>query len=76
MSFGEVDLNLFRLFLLIDPIGRLEYFNYEPLELVIVPGLVLSLGLKMQMRSRKPSNSLNLGLYSLLCCGHSTMLTE
>jgi hypothetical protein len=46
VSFGEVTLRFFGLFLLIDPFGHLEYFIYETLESVKVPGLVLSLRVK------------------------------
>jgi hypothetical protein len=46
MSFGEVTLRFFGLFLLIGPFGRLEYFICETLESVIVLGLVLSLGVE------------------------------
>jgi hypothetical protein len=47
VSFGEVALRFFRLFLLIIPLGRLEYFICETLESVTVLDLVLSLGWKM-----------------------------
>jgi hypothetical protein len=46
MSFGRVTLGFFRLFLSIGPFGRLEHLVYEILELVIVPGLMLSLGVE------------------------------
>jgi hypothetical protein len=46
VNFREVALRLFRLSLLISPFGRLEYFIYETLELVTVPGLAFSLGVK------------------------------
>jgi hypothetical protein len=46
VSFGIVALTFFRLFLLIGPFGRLEYFIRETLESVVVSGLVLSLGVK------------------------------
>jgi hypothetical protein len=46
MSFGEVVLGLFGLFLLIDPFGRLEHLICETLESVTVPGLMLSLGVE------------------------------
>jgi hypothetical protein len=46
VSFEEVVLGFFRLFLLIGPFGCLEYFIYETLELVVVSGLVLSLGVE------------------------------
>jgi hypothetical protein len=46
MSFGEVALGFFMLFLLIDPLVHLEQLICETLESVIVPGLVLSLGVK------------------------------
>jgi hypothetical protein len=45
MSFGEVALGFFGLFLLIDPFGRLEHLIYETLESVAVSSLVLSLGM-------------------------------
>jgi hypothetical protein len=47
VSFEEVTLRFFRIFLLIDPFGHLEYFIYETLESVAVLGLVLPLGWKM-----------------------------
>jgi hypothetical protein len=65
VSFREVVLGFFELFLLIGSFSHLEYFIYETLESVIVPGLMLSLRCKMQMRSKKPSNSPSLGRYSL-----------
>jgi hypothetical protein len=46
MSFGKVTLGLFRLFLLIGPFSRLEYFICKTLESVAVPGLVLFLGVE------------------------------
>jgi hypothetical protein len=46
VSLGEVILKFFGLFLLISPFGRLEYFIYEIMELVVVLGLVLSLGVE------------------------------
>jgi hypothetical protein len=46
VSFREVTLGFFRLFLLIVPFGRLEHLIYETLESVVVPGLVLSLGVE------------------------------
>jgi hypothetical protein len=55
---------------------RLPFQICETLESVTVLGLVLSLGWKMQMRSRKPSNSPDLGWYSLWRHGHSTVLTK
>jgi hypothetical protein len=45
VSFREVTLRFFDLFLLIDPFGHLEYFIGETLESVVVLGLVLSLGM-------------------------------
>jgi hypothetical protein len=42
MSFGEVTLRFFALFLLISPFGRLEHLIYETLESVTVLSLVLS----------------------------------
>jgi hypothetical protein len=49
MSFREVTLGFFELFLLIDPFGRLEHLICKTLESVAVPGLVHSLGVEMQM---------------------------
>jgi hypothetical protein len=46
VSFREVTLRFFGLFLLIAPFGRLEYFICETLESVAVLGLVLSLGVE------------------------------
>jgi hypothetical protein len=46
VSFGEVALRFFKLFLLIGPFGRLEYFICETLESIAVPGLVFSLGVE------------------------------
>jgi hypothetical protein len=46
MSFGEVTLGLFGLFLLIGPFGRLEHLMCETLESVVASGLVLSLGVE------------------------------
>jgi hypothetical protein len=46
VSFVEVTLGFFRLFLLIGPFGRLVYFICETLESVAVLGLVLSLGVE------------------------------
>jgi hypothetical protein len=46
MSFGEVALRFFGLFLLIGPLDRPEYFICETLESVTVLGLVLSLWVK------------------------------
>jgi hypothetical protein len=46
VSFGEVTLRLFGLFLLIAPLCHLEYFIYKTLESVAVLGLVLSLGME------------------------------
>jgi hypothetical protein len=46
VSFEEVILGFFRLFLLIGSFGCLEYFIYETLELVVVSGLMLSLGVE------------------------------
>jgi hypothetical protein len=73
MSLGDVTLGILRLLLLI---GYLENLIYKTLELVTVSGLVLFLRWKMQMRSRKPSNSPVLGRYSLCRWGRSTALTE
>jgi hypothetical protein len=46
VSFEEVALGLFRIFLLIGPIDHLDYFFYETLESVAVLGPVLSLGVE------------------------------
>jgi hypothetical protein len=46
MSFGEVTLGFFRLFLLIGPFGRLEHLPCETLESVVVPSVMLSLGVE------------------------------
>jgi hypothetical protein len=46
MSFEEVALWFFGLFLLIGTFGCLEHLIYETLESVIVSGLVLYLGVK------------------------------
>jgi hypothetical protein len=46
VSFGEVTLRFFKLFLLIGPLGRLEYIIYETLESVTILGFVLSLGVE------------------------------
>jgi hypothetical protein len=46
VSFREVTLRFFRLFLLIGPFGRLEHLIYETLESVVVSGLVLFLGVE------------------------------
>jgi hypothetical protein len=46
VSFREVALWFFRLFLLIAPVGHLEYFICETLESVAVPDLVLSMGVE------------------------------
>jgi hypothetical protein len=46
VSFGEVALGFFGIFLLISPFGRLEYFICETLESIAVPSFVLSLGLE------------------------------
>jgi hypothetical protein len=46
MSFREVTLWFFELFLLIDPFGHLEHLISKTLELVVVSGLVHSLGVK------------------------------
>jgi hypothetical protein len=42
MSFGEVTLGFFWLFLLIDPFGRLEHLICKTLVSVTVSGLMLS----------------------------------
>jgi hypothetical protein len=46
VSFEEVTLGFLRLFLLISPIGRLEYLICDTLESVAVPGLVLFVGIE------------------------------
>jgi hypothetical protein len=46
MSFGEVTLRFFGLFLLIGYLGHLEHLICETLELVTVSGLVLFLGVE------------------------------
>jgi hypothetical protein len=46
MSFGEVILGFFRVFLLSGPFGRLEHLICKTLESFAVPGLVLFLGMK------------------------------
>jgi hypothetical protein len=46
MSLGEVALGILRLFLLIGSFDRLKNLICKTLELVAVPGLVLSLGIK------------------------------
>jgi hypothetical protein len=46
VSFGEVTLGLFAIFLLIGPFGRHEHFICETLESIAVLGLVLSLGVE------------------------------
>jgi hypothetical protein len=46
MSFVEVALGFFGLFLLISPFGRLEHLICETLESVVVSSLVLSLRVK------------------------------
>jgi hypothetical protein len=46
VSFEEVTLRFFGLFLLIGPFCRLEYFICETLVSVTVPDLVLSLGVE------------------------------
>jgi hypothetical protein len=65
MSLGEVALGILELLLLIGRLGHLENLIYKTLESVAISGLGLSLGQKMQMQSRKPSNSPSLGRYSL-----------
>jgi hypothetical protein len=46
VSFGEVTIGFFRLFLLMGPFGRLEHLIYDTLESVIVLGLMLFLGVE------------------------------
>jgi hypothetical protein len=46
MSFREVALRFFRIFLLICPFGHHEYFICKTLESVTVPDLVISLGVE------------------------------
>jgi hypothetical protein len=47
MSFEEVALVFWGLFLLIGPFGRLEHLICKILESIAVSGLVLSLGVKI-----------------------------
>jgi hypothetical protein len=49
MSLGEVTLGILGLLLLIDRLGNLENLICKTLESVAVSGLVLSLGVKMQI---------------------------
>jgi hypothetical protein len=72
----EIAIGILKLLLMIGQFGRLENLICKTLESVAVSGLVLSLGWKMQMWSRKPSNSPGLGQYSLWWQGHSTTLIE
>jgi uncharacterized integral membrane protein len=65
MSFEEETLVILGLLLLIGHLSRLENLLYKSLESIAVLGLVLSLEVKKQMRSMKPSNSPGLGRYSL-----------
>jgi hypothetical protein len=46
VSFREVALGFFRLFLLIDPFGHLEHHICKTLKSIIVSGLLLSLGVE------------------------------
>jgi hypothetical protein len=46
VSFGDVTLNFFRLFILISTFDRLEYFICETLVSIAVSGLKLSLGVE------------------------------
>jgi hypothetical protein len=46
VSFRDVALRFFGLFLLIGPLGRLEHLICKTLEFVVVSGLVLSLGVE------------------------------
>jgi hypothetical protein len=62
---GEVALGILGLLLMIGQLSRLENLICKTLESIAVSGLVLSLGWKMQKRSRKPLNSPDLGWYSL-----------
>jgi hypothetical protein len=49
MSFGKVTLWFFGLLLLIVLFGHLEHLICETIESVAIPGLMLPLGVKMQM---------------------------
>jgi hypothetical protein len=66
MSFGEVTLRFFGLFLLIGPFGRLEYFIYEILESLVVLGLVLFLGVENADVIQEDSKFPPLGLVLLV----------
>jgi hypothetical protein len=66
MSFGEVTLRFFGLFLLIDPFGRLEYFICEILESLAVLGLVLFLGVENADAIQEDSKFPPLGLVLLV----------
>jgi hypothetical protein len=46
MSFREISLWFFGLFLLVDLFGRLKYLICETLESVVVLGLMLSMGVE------------------------------
>jgi hypothetical protein len=76
MSFREVALRFFMLFLLIDPFGRLEHLICKTLESVIVLGLVLSLGLKNVDGIQEAFKFTWLGSVSLLRQSRSTTLME
>jgi hypothetical protein len=69
----DVALLIFGLLLFIGLLGHLEHIICETLEPIAIMGLVLSLGWKMQIRSRKPSNSPGLGRYSLFRWDRSTL---
>jgi hypothetical protein len=66
MSFGEVTLRFFGLFLLIGPFGRLEYFICEILESLVVLGLVLFLGVENADAIQEDSKFPPLGLVLLV----------
>jgi hypothetical protein len=66
VSFGEVALTFFRLFLLIGPFGHLEYIICETLESVIVSGLELSLRVENADAIQKAFKFPRLGLVLLV----------
>jgi hypothetical protein len=66
VSFREVALGFFGLFLLISPFGRVEYFIYETLETVAVLGLVLSLGVENADAVQEAFKFTQLGLVLLI----------
>jgi hypothetical protein len=66
VSFREVALGFFGLFLLISPFGRVVYFSYETLETVAVLGLVLSLGVENADAVQEAFKFTQLGLVLLI----------